>query len=191
MGRMQSTDALTSIFHKAASRTGEALTSVFARAALTRPGQFFVRHAGVISCASFFAGDLLYGINHWAPAAAFFAADAALAASDYIHNDKLKSVTKYPIPVAGLASIIGAALMVRAGWHEAGPLPLMISCSLIMLQGCAMTAQEQINNLARKMSHSESGFLRRVFRPLAEYPVLATTAADLVGKALLAITAIQ
>ncbi|PYX43469.1 MAG: hypothetical protein DMG79_22365, partial [Acidobacteria bacterium] len=52
-------------------------------------------------------------------------------------------------------------------------------------------AQRQIHALTQKMSESGSGVLRKIFRPLAQYPLLTTTMTDLSGKAMLAIAAVQ
>src|SRR5205823_3034514 len=81
--------------------------------------------------------------------------------------------------------------MVQAGWDEPGFTALLTSCSLIGLQGYAMVAQRQIHALTQKMSESGSGVLRKIFRPLAQYPLLTTTMTDLSGKAMLAIAAVQ
>jgi hypothetical protein len=187
---MLSKNRMRSFFGQAASATGGSLTSAFARAALSRPGQAFISHAGLISCLSFFAGDVAYGIKHVAPAAAFILADACLAASDYIHSENLKKYTKYALPVAGAAVIIGSGLMAQAEWNEPRRLAMLIPCALIALQGGALIFQTQMIEKAKKLSQSNSKILSNVFQPLAKYPLLTTTVTDLIGKGIMAFAAL-
>lgn len=184
-------ERLTGTFSRAAIGMANGIKNAFARAALTRPAQFYVRHAGVIGSLSFFAGDIAYGIKHAAPAVAFIVADACLAASDYVHNKSLQKILKHTVPAAGVATLIGTGLMVHAGWNEPGRWALLTSCSMIGLQATTMIWQNRIHNLAERMSQSCSATLSKIFTPVAKYPVLTSTIADLVGKGIMAIGAIQ
>ncbi len=188
---MKFREKLTDTFSRAALGTARGIRGAFARAALTKPGQVSVRHAGVIGSLSFFAGDIVYGIKHLAPAVAFIVADACLAASDYVHNKSLQKILKHAVPAAGVATLVGTALMVHAGWDEPGRWALLTSCSMIGLQATTMIWQNRIHNLAARMSKSSSAMLSKIFTPLAKYPLLTTTITDLVGKGIMAIGAIQ
>ncbi len=158
------------------------LNNVLERAAQSKPVQFFVRHSAKIAGALFAIGDGILIFKHHlhhgrlpntgeqVSGGLLLLADAFLVAADR------KPSMKVP---AGIANLGGAVALGVAGMGDHGQNAQLVSSAVMGVQALALTFEAQAQKLAEKASSSGNWFLKKVFNPLAKYPVAATTVADL------------
>lgn len=172
----------------------KAISALFNAAVHTRPAQFFIRHAGKIGGAAFALGDVVLiakdyflaghlpnGVEQ-ASGLIFLGTDVGLALMDRYPRMKLPT---------GIGIIFGAAALGYSGMGSAGQNWQAFSCTLIAAQGVAFICESKLHEFAARMESGNSKILKTVFRPLAKYPMVTTSATDIIlSKSTMAYAAI-
>lgn len=189
-------------FNEVALKTKGSLSHAFAAAALSTPGQIFMRNAGRISGVSFIGGNLVLGIQYALPAIGFIASNGFLMASDFMGKRSDEILPRLPIGnlarkaianiapnglrFAGIASMMSTGALAYLVRNEPSVAALWISCSTIALQASSYIFEKQFHQLAEKASQAKSRVLSHIFSPIAKYPILTMTMMDNFGKAIMA-----
>jgi hypothetical protein len=189
-------------FNKIASRVRGGLSHVFATAALSKPGKFFIDRAGRIAGFSYFAGDVNLGLQYLVPSVCFVLSDALFALSDFVgvdsQNDDSKStlgnkvrssigkIAPFAVRSSGVALLLGTTALAYLTRNADGYGALAVSYATIAAHSLSYIFEEQFHKLAEKMVESKSKILSHVFSPLAKYPISSMAVTGLAGKAVMA-----